>query len=320
MKSVLFTSIISLFFYSLCFGQETIFVNDSILDIYKTSGIADKYFKPEGVMDKDSLKQGKWLEYNLKRIVVMVNNNNLVQLARGKFLLDEEGNYKDNRREGLWVDYMLEDKTFKKIKYLEILYEGGKRNGKCSIYYSDGTVAEEVNFQADTVIGLHKGYYHDGKLFCEVKSIFQSKKDSIVADGKEFYRNGALKSQVTTLNGDYNGRLQKYYESGKLMESCYFKKGRKDSVYKYYYENGQLWTEKHYQNGLLMEVVSNFDEHGNTREKGTLINGTGTVILYDMKGKEYMVETYENGKFIKQDMKTMVYPFNGGIPATKTLK
>jgi len=314
------TIIVSILYNGLCFGQEIVFVNDSIFNVYKESGLSDKYFKPSGMLDKDSVKQGKWSEYRLKRIVVMINNNNLVQLARDNFLLLEEGNYIGNKREGVWVDYMLEEKTFKKIKYLEVSYNGGKRNGKCSIFYSDEVVAEDLNFREDTIVGLHKGYYHDGKLFCELRFSNQLKKDSSVADSKEFYRSGAIKSEVNTINGDYNGHLLKYYENGKLMESSYYKNGKKDSVYKYYYDNGQLWTEKHYKNGSLMEVAANFDEKGNPRERGMLANGTGTVILYNNQGIGYMVETYQNGKFISQDMKTTKYPFNNGMPESKILK
>lgn len=79
--------------------------------------------------------------------------------------------------------------------------------------------------------------------------------------------------------------------------------GTENSIYKYYYENGQLWIEMEYKNGLLMNVIGSYDNMGNPREKGTIKDENGTVIYYTEDGKIYSVETFKDGKKIKEENK-----------------
>lgn len=67
---------------------------------------------------------------------------------------------------------------------------------------------------------------------------------------------------------------------------------------KLYHSNGQLWTEKIYKNGLLWSVLSNYDKKGNQVDKGTLIDGNGTLNIYDEEGKLYLIDTYKDGVLI----------------------
>lgn len=68
---------------------------------------------------------------------------------------------------------------------------------------------------------------------------------------------------------------------------------------KEYHKNGSLWTERVYVNGLLWNVLSNYDKDGNLVDKGTLLDGTGTVNLYDEDGKLILIQTYKEGALIE---------------------
>ena len=73
---------------------------------------------------------------------------------------------------------------------------------------------------------------------------------------------------------------------------------------KQYHNNGQVWTERLYKNGLLISVLSNYDKNGKPLDKGTLVNGNGTLNLYNEEGKLYLIETYKDGLLIDaQDVK-----------------
>jgi hypothetical protein len=66
-----------------------------------------------------------------------------------------------------------------------------------------------------------------------------------------------------------------------------------------YHNNGQLWTERIYKDGLILSVLSNYDKNGNSVDKGTLLNGNGTLNLYDEEGRLYLIETYKDGILIE---------------------
>jgi hypothetical protein len=70
-------------------------------------------------------------------------------------------------------------------------------------------------------------------------------------------------------------------------------------IVKILYDNDKLWTEREYKNGTPWNVMSNYDINGNLQDKGTLINGTGTLKIYDEKSK--LIETlhYKNGSLMK---------------------
>jgi len=68
--------------------------------------------------------------------------------------------------------------------------------------------------------------------------------------------------------------------------------------YSFKYPDGTLWSERNYKNGVPWTVFSNYKPNGQSQEKGTLKNGTGTLYIYYEKGKLYLVETYKNGERI----------------------
>jgi len=48
-------------------------------------------------------------------------------------------------------------------------------------------------------------------------------------------------------------------------------------------------------------VLSNFDSNGVRQEKGTLINGNGTLFLYDEKNNLEMIRFYKKGSIQRID-------------------
>jgi len=66
--------------------------------------------------------------------------------------------------------------------------------------------------------------------------------------------------------------------------------------YTYYYPNGKLWSEVIFKDGLQWTVISNFDKNGIPQEKGTLLDGNGTLYLWDEGGEIAEVRSFENGE------------------------
>jgi hypothetical protein len=75
-----------------------------------------------------------------------------------------------------------------------------------------------------------------------------------------------------------------------------------DGNFIFRYPNGTFWSERIYKNGNPWSVLSNFDINGNTLDKGTLMDGSGTLKTYDETSKLIDTKHYKNGRLIKIDV------------------
>lgn len=66
------------------------------------------------------------------------------------------------------------------------------------------------------------------------------------------------------------------------------------------YDNGNPWTKRDYKNGLPWHVYYNLKENGEEQDMGTLVNGNGTLNIYDSKGKLIFISTYKDGHLIEK--------------------
>ncbi len=266
---------------------------------YMKSGYSDKHFRPDGKKDQNKLKQGDWKDYEVAKDFAYVSINGSPKQIFGYFLLYGEGKYVDGKREGLWTFYVIEDKTFKKIKQQKVSYTNGEKVGDFKYFFPSGKVSVEGKYFSDQPEGEVKSYYEDGHLYGT--RYFSNG----LRTGRHtyFYPDGKLKSERSFVNDTLNGLYQTFYSNGNLQEHFNYVKGKENGIYKYYYENGQLWIEKEYKNGLLINVIVNYDNKGNPRDKGTIKDGNGTVNYYTEDGKIYTVQTFQEGLKIKEEKK-----------------
>jgi antitoxin component YwqK of YwqJK toxin-antitoxin module len=155
------------------------------------------------------------------------------------------------------------------VKYQSI-YKGNKVDGYSRDFYDDGTI-NVVKF------------YKNGKEQAKIEQ--------------------RLKNNKLVLNNG-NGTYYTFYPSGKKSTESEHRLGKRDGKTSWYYENGQLDQTIIYKyddnliDGLRWEVLSSFDKNGKPREKGTLKNGNGTIILYDSNGEKSGVMNIQNGVLI----------------------
>lgn len=279
--------------------QQLTLVKDSIMDDYMKSGYSKIHFQPKGKVDQNNLRQGQWKDYEVDYDFEYVTLNGKPKQIFGYYLLYGEGEFIDGKREGNWKIYVLEDKTFKKILQKVGSFIKGEQVGLFKYFYPSGNIGVEGKYVSNKLDGEVKSYYEDGKLY---GTRFYS---NGLKTGRHTYLhpNGKLKLEHNFVNDTLEGLYQTFYTNGKVEESFIYLMGKENGIYKYFYENGQLWTEKEYKNGLLMNVIGSYDNMGNPREKGTIKDGSGTVIYYTEDGKVYSVETFKNGKKIKEENK-----------------
>jgi len=222
------------------------------------------------------------------------DDNNTTYIKAGvKALICIEGLYKNDKREGLFSFYLIDSFDHsKRYKIWEQDFINNQLNGKWKTFTLIGTIVRYQTFKNDSLNGVSRDYWIDGKTIMDKREYFNGRNKFII---RKYYKTGNVKQETMIENGTLNGPAKEFYEDGKIMEEVYFKNGEYDKTRKYYFPNGQLWIEQEYKNGLRWNVIANYDEKGNKRNAGTLKNGNGTVILYNEDGTVSETLTYKNG-------------------------
>jgi antitoxin component YwqK of YwqJK toxin-antitoxin module len=149
----------------------------------------------------DGKKQGKWIYYGQDRPSEGFP-------AKGKI---EEGEYKDDRRVGLWIMYYNDGITPK----LKGVYNNNRPSGKYVKYHANGRIKEIGNFDDGVYSDSLKRYHPNGKLEYEASYNSTGKENGKV---KFFYPNGQVEYEYTSLNGVASGKATRYYENGDVKE------------------------------------------------------------------------------------------------------
>lgn len=66
----------------------------------------------------------------------------------------------------------------------------------------------------------------------------------------------------------------------------------------WYHENGNLWSQRIINEGRVWTVINNFDSNGKEVEKGSLINGSGSLFIYSEDGVLELIEHYKAGGLV----------------------
>lgn len=117
-------------------------------------------------------------------------------------------------------------------------------------------------------------------------------------EGKWFVYNDdqILKSSINYKDDVQDGEFIYYHNNGKIS-----RKGKKIDrrivgTEETFFNNGQLHRVIEYKNGKVFNVKSFFDRNGNIIPFGTVLNGNGTLMNYDLiTGKKVDFFTYING-------------------------
>lgn len=161
--------------------------------------------KTVNVTDGSNLKQGLWVKF----------------ATNDKTKVLEEGNYKDNKKEGIWKEYYSNGNLKS-----EITYVNNKPDGYAKLYYESGKLSEEGMWKGIKWVGNYKYYHENGKPKYEF---------AYTDDGKR------------------TGKQKYYHENGKIAIEGEWKEGKEAGLIKEYYPDGSLKTEKNFNDGILDE-------------------------------------------------------------------
>jgi antitoxin component YwqK of YwqJK toxin-antitoxin module len=138
----------------------------------------------------------------------------------------EEGNYRNNRKQGVWKFYHADGETLKK----EITYLNGRPSGTYKLYYENGNLKELGTWTNRRYRGNFKQYYESGCLQVEKYFNEDGKQEGIGAyyfDCKDSVASstGQIEFQYSMKNGVVIDSARRYYENGDLKEIVYYQDG-----------------------------------------------------------------------------------------------
>lgn len=183
------------------------------------------------------------------------------------------------------------DKPFKK----------GKLDGILRIYKEDNIPIQESNYKKGIKEGLFKSYHSTG----ELSQISFYKNGNLNGISKNFDQSGKIRMIRQYNNGKRTGTWKEISSKGNLY---YTRKYTLESnvnkeIYTSYYSNGIIKEKIEYivfqKNNKISYYYFNRLESNNAdgskRDKGSILDGTGTVINYDENGKKTGKLRYKKG-------------------------
>ncbi|MBU2020114.1 MAG: hypothetical protein KJ941_10765 [Bacteroidetes bacterium] len=151
--------------------------------------------------DRNGRKQGHWIYYGKDRPEEGYPNN-------GKF---EEGPYKDDRKEGVWIKYHNDGSTPR----LKGTYVNNRPQGYYVKIHPNGNIKEIGTFERNAYRDSLKRFHENGILEYEAKFTNDGKENGVV---KYYYPNGQLEFEYISVSGKPQGKATRFYENGDVKE------------------------------------------------------------------------------------------------------
>lgn len=134
----------------------------------------------------------------------------------------EEGDYKDNKKVGMWKSYWSNGNTKSEIEY-----KNNRPNGKYVTYYENGKVEESGTWKNGANLGEFKRYHPNGVIAQEKNFNAAGKPEGKVV---YTYPNGKKELEFTSnAQGVEQGEMVRYYPNGDVKEKKNFSGGKVDA-------------------------------------------------------------------------------------------
>lgn len=152
----------------------------------------------------DGKKEGYWIIWAHMRNLPDFKPNDKV----------EEGNYKTNRKIGMWKKYYPNGELQSEIEFVN-----GRASGKFKTYYENGQVEEQGNWKGRAYTGSFTRWHENGQIAQEKTFNEAGKTEGVV---KYYHSNGQPELIFETNNGVETGTATRYYPNGDVKEVITF--------------------------------------------------------------------------------------------------
>lgn len=227
------------------------------------------------VLDEQGLRQGFW-----KITGSMIQDRDFK-----KDQVVEEGQYVDNKRNGIWMKYYPTG-----VVRSEINYENNQPRGAYRIFYDNGNLEEEGDWQGNRNVGVFMRYHPNGNKAQEFTFNDFGKRDGVQ---QYFYPNGKLQMTVEVENGTAHGKLTSYYPNGDLKSEKRIVNGALDE------QSVRIYNPKSKLNDKYPEPVLPLEETIPSKEdKPNLVEfkDTGFNTLYNRNQQITQVGEFKEGR------------------------
>lgn len=253
----------------------------------------------------DGKKEGYWIIWAHMRNLPDFKPNDKVA----------EGNYKTNRKIGMWKKYWPNGNLQSEIEFIN-----GRASGSFQTYYENGQAEEKGTWKGRFYTQSFTRWHPNGNLAQEKTFNGSGRTDSVV---KYYHTNEQIELEYNTTNGVENGTAIRYYPNGDVKETVEYSddgtviegsrttKERvndqvrleeeeitadgegveadgvtfdpkdigeiKDGYHKTYNENKDIYMDGEFKKGKLW---------------------TGKLYIYDENGLLERIEVYKDGKYV----------------------
>lgn len=249
-------------------------------------------------VDSRNLKQGLWIYFN-----------------RDKTAIIQKGEYRNNKKEGIWVKYYPNGKLKS-----EITYQNNRTDGYAKIYHENGKLAEEGLWKGNKWVGEYKFYHENGMPAYVWNYNEQGKRNG---KQKYYYDNGQIRIEGSWDGGKETGVVKEYYEDGSLKSEKSFQDGIVDVATIKEYQPRQVATNSEKistdpKNEQTSQTVDNNNSNNQTDNSLEVFSGDGFHKTYNKFKKIEREGNFVNGKQV--DGKRYVYDNDGTLIKTIVLE
>ncbi|MBL7918062.1 MAG: hypothetical protein JNM96_06670, partial [Bacteroidia bacterium] len=142
------------------------------------------------LIDATGKKQGKW---------VIMGKHKPGDCYKSEQKI-EEGNYKQNRKTGTWLEYYCNNNTKSQLTFIN-----GRPDGYAIMYYENGNKKEEGDWKNNKWVGNYKLYYENGQVQHDFKFNQGGKREGVQTYN---YENGQVAVQGNFANGKESGQIK----------------------------------------------------------------------------------------------------------------
>ena len=161
-----------------------------------------------------------YTEQELQDSTTTQDDNNVISKKREKeiktpqsFPIKERGEYRYNKKEGLWYTYYPDGTLYARIEYLNDM-----QHGIYTSYYIGGTIQEEGEYVHGAKHGTWLTFYDTGQIHHKRHYIHG------IQEGTEinYHKNSKIEDEIPYHNGLIKGTVHSYDESGKLERTTFY--------------------------------------------------------------------------------------------------
>lgn len=224
--------------------------------------------------DDNGLKQGSWVFY----------------YDDEKTQVKEEGEFKDNKKTGLWKTYYKSGN-----KKGEITYVNNKPNGYVKFYYENGNVSEEGLWKGNKWVGEYKYYHKNGTPSYEWNYNESGKR---TGEQKYYHENGKIMIQGNWQNGKENGTIKEYDNTGKLIAEKTFNDGKMDETSVKIYKNSKSNNNSNSNSNTNTTITTTNNKTIDVKKDVDYFDGNGFHVVYNKNKQKDREGDFKNGKLV----------------------